>query len=375
VPDFCFVDASDNSWSGDDHIGQYGCSVNLLHEPSILPPYTSSNPLIENQTTHLNLPDDGKIIFAGSGNFSSTTFTSSMPIGTPPNQENLITIRSALFVGSTSLPSIQFTMTNASFGNTYSTLGYTTPYPTAPTLAINATNFTNYNSMPFRDILIENANAFYGRIAIDFTTYGGQISNSNVNINGGEFGIHDEPAISITGEPADQGASTKQLNISGNTILADPIIDELISTPSAINILNANEARNTTSPFDPIRITGNTITFNHQIHSYKLIGINLVSSSAQVTGNTIDGGSFFSQTANQPVGTLVDGIVNDASQLTNGNKSNTFFCSNIIANCLDAGMITSNWYGFAKLNDISTSGFGHIAQQNDRGVFFIQQLS
>ncbi|HYM20528.1 MAG TPA: T9SS type A sorting domain-containing protein [Candidatus Kapabacteria bacterium] len=108
---------------------------------------------------------------------------------------------------------------------------------------------------------------------------------------------------------------------------------------------NLSTAR--TSSFDKILVDGNLISTTQTSSSANPTGIVFNNTNGKISGNTISGNG----------GGVFDGIVVSGNGLQ---LSTTFLCSNTISGCSDAGILTTNWKGFGRLNNVSTCGIGHV---------------
>lgn len=88
-----------------------GSEINFAYEQNLLPPWQTTNPALQNQTTGLNIPATGKMLLNGTFISNSATLTSNLPTD---DSALVILVNDALRYTS-ALPQLQFDANNTSF--------------------------------------------------------------------------------------------------------------------------------------------------------------------------------------------------------------------------------------------------------------------
>jgi hypothetical protein len=337
IPDFCKL------------IGTNSAVINFPHENTIVPGYT--------QDPNVNPIGDGTLKIHGTlslNNCGLYGHTLHPSYQATPGPTDLIWARPQLYSSSSNLPSNQFTLTNCyGQGGDIIVGGINDPLPWQSRIHFDGSSGT------YRNSTITGCGLIGWEIYADGLQNYFEISNSTFTKGYGNIIDLSTPTTNLT---------YGNILISGNSIYGVALFGDQVNG-HGISLTDFGTRR--TSTFDKIIIQNNTVsqaccsgvTTGYALQPY--FGINLVNSSAKITGNTIQGGGY------------VYGISNTG--FDQNNKSNSLICSNSITDCGDeyqnctgcatirdgGGIFTQYWDGEAKMNEVSGCENGHLSNDYD----------
>lgn len=313
-----------------------GSLLDFLYEQNIVPPYQSTDPLIQDQVTGLNMPKTGSMIVNGTVIMDNSDVISRETLYAA---SAIIKVTSSYNPAATGLPAQQWSTTGTFFKGSWNVVGIDYGVGNMQILFENGISGTSYRKVLFDECAFQGA-AIYGiNPTSDFT-----VSQSSFTRTG---------LTPLTLKRQSPYPAYTFINILDNTFTLGVSYGSL--EYQGIYLERFDEKRSTT--FDKVFIDNNIFDVDPygQLWSFPIdkAAINLQSTSALVTDNIISG--------------YPNGIINQLTERTSGQRSNSFFCTNTISDCPVVGLLTKNWNGHARLNRIFECGVGHESQAGDLG--------
>lgn len=330
-----------------DYFSLNATKTNFLFkaEPSVVPPYPSTNPLFQDQITGLNVTKVGALRISGTASLNYCELTAEHVY----DLSNVVEITSTLLSSSSGLPSMQFEAIGCAFNGRWPVLGTWYGVGTFQILA------KNYSYNPYRNIRIFESTLQGANIRVENPDNDVEITACWI------FRTHAVPIEFKRTNTSTYG----NLRVLNNDIYCDQEFGCL--GQSGIIMDRFDSRRSDDVGGDRILIQDNELCFQGETSPSiddNQAAIRLIRTSANVKANII---SSCSVVGGYRTNKYWKGIVSTGDKNLVDPRSNSFICSNRISGCADAGLHTEAWDGYAKSNQISECGVGHFSVASDEG--------